>query len=55
MTHYANDSATTEWLRMLDSLRDDVQCVEFRAETEIDFDEFDNLSRQTVMVTRGDW
>lgn len=34
MTHYTNDSATAEWLQMLDSLRDDVQCVEFRSEVE---------------------
>lgn len=34
MTHYTNDSANAEWLQMLDSLRDDVQCVEFRSEIE---------------------
>lgn len=34
MQHYVNDSCNPEWLRMLDSLRDDVQCVEFRSEIE---------------------
>jgi len=58
MTHYTNGSATTEWLRMYESLRDDVQCVEFRSEIDNNDDDEGCVcpawQRRLTMTTTGE-
>lgn len=52
--HYVNDSATAEWLRECADLEhSDGEWIEYALEYDFIFDEFDNATRQTVIVTRG--